>query len=105
MQFLSKSHRGEGFTEAKYLLLVEAEVQRIRVRYSEGVIGQLWHRAGVPEGCILWEANSTENVWGDGKETLPLVKEGIVELSLVSLKPWSKLTNLVKADQQVLPRR
>lgn len=87
MQFLSISHTLEGFTQAQYALLVEAEVKRARELYSEGAIRQLWHRADAPGVCILWEATSAEDVWGM-LNTLPFTKAGIVGSSLIPLKPY-----------------
>ena len=87
MQFISISHPQESFTKAQYALLVESEVQRARQLYSEGYIRQLWHRADTPGVCILWEANSVEEVL-EMLKTLPFTKAGIVESSLIPLKPY-----------------
>lgn len=87
MQFISISHSLEGFTEALYAQLVESEVQRARVLYSEGSIRQLWHRADAPGVCILWEADKIEDVQ-EMLNTLPFTKAGIVQPFLVPLKPY-----------------
>jgi muconolactone delta-isomerase len=87
MQFISISRPLAGFTEDLYVSLVEAEVQRARVLYSEGAIRQLWHRADGPGVCILWEANRVEDV-REMLKTLPFARAGIVESTLVPLKPY-----------------
>lgn len=67
--------------------LHQAEVQRARVLYSEGSIRQLWHRADGPGACLLWEAESEDQL----KEmlgSLPFVQAGIVEVSVFALRPY-----------------
>jgi muconolactone delta-isomerase len=88
MQFLSISRPLEGFTETQYALLVKSEVQRARTLYAEGAIRQLWHRADAPGVCILWEAVSAEDV-REMLKTLPFTSAGIVESSLIPLKPYA----------------
>jgi muconolactone delta-isomerase len=87
MQFLSISQPQESFTDAQYALLVEAEVRRARELYAEGAIRQLWHRADTPGVCILWEAGSADEVL-EMLKTLPFTRAGIVESSLIPLKPY-----------------
>jgi len=87
MQFISISRPEESFTQDQYALLVEAEVRRARELYAEGAIRQLWHRADTPGVCILWEAGSVDEVL-EMLKTLPFTRAGIVESSLIPLKPY-----------------
>ena len=87
MQFLTLSRRREA-TEVHGDEQVRAEVQRARVLYSEGRIRQLWHRADGPGACVLWEAES-ESQLREMLETLPFVQAGIVEVSVVQLRPYA----------------
>jgi muconolactone delta-isomerase len=86
MQFLTVSRRSEK-AEVSGDELRPAEVQRVRVLYSEGHIRQLWHRADSPGACILWEAES-ENQLREMSESLPFVQAGIVEVSVFPLRPY-----------------
>lgn len=86
MQFLTLSRRLT--TELMGDELVRAEVKRARVLYSEGHIRQLWHRADGPGACVLWEAESEGHLRGM-LETLPFVQAGIVEVSVVQLRPYA----------------
>ncbi|MBN9615672.1 MAG: hypothetical protein BGO25_12945 [Acidobacteriales bacterium 59-55] len=87
MQFISISRPQDSFTQDQYALLVEAEVLRARELYAEGAIRQLWHRADTPGVCILWEAGSVDEVL-EMLKTLPFTRAGIVESSLIPLKPY-----------------
>lgn len=87
MQFISISQPQQSFTQDQYALLVEAEVRRARELYAEGAIRQLWHRADAPGVCILWEAGSVDDVL-EMLKTLPFTRAGIVESSLIPLKPY-----------------
>ena len=87
MQFLTITHRIDGFAEEAYAKLAEQEVQRARELYTEGSIRQIWHRTDQPGACILWEADDAEQVrklWA----TLPFAHAGLIDLSLIPLKPY-----------------
>ena len=88
MQFLSISHRQGDFTEADYAALVEDEAQRARVMYSEGHVRQIWHRADTPGACIVWEADTEEQV-REKLNTLPFARAGMIEISIIPLKPYA----------------
>lgn len=63
------------------------EIQRAKTLYSQACIRQLWHRADGPGACILWEAESESQV-REMLESLPFVKAGLVEVSIVPLRPY-----------------
>jgi muconolactone delta-isomerase len=86
MQFLTVSRRKDT-AEAASDELRRAEFQRARVLYSEGRIRQLWHRLDGPGACVLWEAESEDQL----KEmlgSLPFFQAGIVEVSVIALRPF-----------------
>ena len=87
MQFLSISRLREGLSEADYAALVEDEIRQARHLYSEGFIRQIWHRADVRGACLLWEAENEERVQRM-LQTFPFVQAGLVEISLVPLRPY-----------------
>jgi hypothetical protein len=88
MQFLSISHRRDGVTEADCAGLVEQEIYRARVLYSEGFIRQVWHRSDKPGACLLWEADREEQV-REMLDTLPFAQAGLVNIVIIPLKPWA----------------
>ena len=87
MQFVSISKRKAGFVDADYLALVEDEVERARELYREGLIRQIWHRADTPGACILWEADTEEDV-RKMLDSLPFARAGMLEISVIPLKPY-----------------
>jgi muconolactone delta-isomerase len=89
MQFLSLSQRrSDRFTDAEFAALVDAEVAQARVLYADGFIRQIWHRADVGGACILLEAESLEQARAR-LHTLPMVRTGMLEVSIVPLAPYA----------------
>lgn len=89
MQFLTLSRRRtERFTDAEFAARVDEEVGQARVLYSQGFIRQIWHRSDVPGACLLVEADSEEQV-RDRLNTLPLVRAGMLDVSIIPLKPYA----------------
>jgi muconolactone delta-isomerase len=87
MQFLTLSRRTER-VEAPDNELVEAEVQRARVLHAQGYMRQLWHRADGPGACVLWEVEDEGRLW-DLLKSLPFLRAGVVEVSVIPLRPWA----------------
>jgi muconolactone delta-isomerase len=89
MQFLSVSvRRLDRFADAEFEVLVEAEARRARELYAEGFIRQIWRRSDQPGACILWEADSAEQV-GDQLQTLPFIRAGMLDVSIFPLLPYA----------------
>jgi muconolactone delta-isomerase len=89
MQFLTISRRRTDlFTEADFAARVEDEIEQARLLYSQGLIRQIWHRADLPGACIVLEAESEQHA-RDILQTLPLFSAGMLEFSLVPLKPYA----------------
>jgi muconolactone delta-isomerase len=89
MQFLSVSvRRLDRFADAEFEALSEAEARRARELYAEGFIRQIWRRGDQPGACILWEADSAEQV-SDQLRTLPFIRAGMLEVSIVPLLPYA----------------
>jgi muconolactone delta-isomerase len=89
MQFLTISKRldGEG-SETDLALLAEAEFDSGRTLYSQNFIRQIWHRADIPGACLLVEADSEQQV-RDTLSKLPLFRAGLLEISIIPLKPYA----------------
>jgi muconolactone delta-isomerase len=88
MQFLTVSRRrSEQFSDAEFAARTEQEVAQARVLYAEGFFRQLWHRGDVAGACLLIEADSEEHV-RERLNTLPLFKAGMLEFSIIPLRPY-----------------
>jgi hypothetical protein len=88
MQFLTVSRRRtEVFSADEFAVHVEAEIRQAQALYAEGFIRQIWHRADIPGACMLVEAESEAQV-RERLGTLPLVREGMLEVTIVPLKPY-----------------
>jgi muconolactone delta-isomerase len=89
MQFLSLSRRrADRFSDAEFAALVDAEIAQARALYADGFIRQIWHRSDVPGACILLEADSLEQA-GARLHTLPMIRAGMLEVSIVPLVPYA----------------
>lgn len=89
MQYLSlSSRRCDQFSDAEFAALVEAEIAQARALYGDGFIRQIWHRGDVPGACILLEADSLDQA-KERLQTLPLVRAGMLEVSIVPLVPYA----------------
>jgi muconolactone delta-isomerase len=89
MQFLALTRRrSESFSEAEFASRVPAEIGRARALYAEGFIRQVWHRADIPGACLLVEADSEARV-REKLGTLPFAEAGMLEVTIVPLKPYA----------------
>jgi muconolactone delta-isomerase len=89
MQFMTLSRRRtEQFTDAEFAARVQSEVAQARALYAQGFIRQIWHRGDLPGACLLVEADSEEQV-REMLNTLPMVGSGMLDVSIVPLKPYA----------------
>jgi muconolactone delta-isomerase len=89
MQFLTVSRRRtDQFSDAEFTARVAAEVAQARALYAAGFIRQIWHRRDVAGACILVEAASEDEV-RQKLQTLPLVAAGMLEVTVIPLKPYA----------------
>ena len=89
MQFLAMTRRRtESFTDAQFCSRVPDEVARARALYAEGFIRQVWHRADIAGACLLVEADSEAHVL-EKLGTLPFAAAGMLDITVVPLKPYA----------------
>jgi len=88
MQFLTISQRIPGSSDEALVALREDESRRARALYLEGSLRQVWHRDDIPGAALLWEAESEAQVRAM-LSTLPFVMAGLIELTIIPLKPYS----------------
>jgi muconolactone delta-isomerase len=88
MQFLTLTRRlTEQFTDAEFARRLDLEVAQARVLYAEGFFRQLWTRGDMPGACLLIEADSETHV-RERLDTLPLFQAGMLEVTIIPLKPY-----------------
>ena len=63
--------------------LNQAEGRRVRQLYGLGKLRQIWKRAGVAGGVILWEADTEAEVMAL-YNSLPMAAAGMLEMILVA---------------------
>jgi muconolactone delta-isomerase len=69
--------------------LRNAEFQRVRQLYAEGLVQQVWLRGDAGGACMIAEAPNAETL-AQAFSTLPLVKAGtLLAPMIVPLKPYS----------------
>jgi muconolactone delta-isomerase len=89
MQFLTVSRRRtERFADTDFAALAEEEKAQARALYAEGFIRQIWQRGDVAGACIVVEADSEAYV-RERLNTLPLYQAGMIEFSIIPLKPYA----------------
>lgn len=92
MQFLSLStRRTDRFSDDAFGELADAEASRARELYAAGFIRQIWYRADLPGACMLLEADSLDEARAR-LSTLPLIRAGMLEVSIVPLVPYAGFT-------------
>jgi muconolactone delta-isomerase len=105
MQFLSLSTRlTDRFSEAEFAELVDGEASRARDLYAAGFIRQIWHRGDVPGACMVLEADSLDEARAR-LDTLPLIRAGMLEVSIVPLVPYAGFTAGPRPWQPVTTER
>ena len=71
--------------------LREAEFEKIRGLYADGLVQQIWLRGDAGGACMIVEAASTNEV-AEKLNALPLVRAGYLQPPMiVPLKPYSGL--------------
>jgi muconolactone delta-isomerase len=79
--------RTESFSAEQFAALLDAEAERVRVLYAEGIVRAAWGRADAPGAMLLLEAENLEAA-NAALQTLPLVAQGMLETTLYPLVPY-----------------
>ncbi|HVA33555.1 MAG TPA: muconolactone Delta-isomerase family protein [Candidatus Baltobacteraceae bacterium] len=88
MQFLAISRRRtERFDDAAFSAHIDAERERVRELYKEGIVRSIWSRADVAGGVMLLEC-ADEAAARAAFDSLPLARLGMLDLQLVPLNPY-----------------
>lgn len=88
MQYLAITRRcAESFSEAEFAARRAEETAQARALYAEGFIRQIWHRGDIGGACMVIEADSEDAV-RQKLNTLPFAQAGMIEISVIPLKPY-----------------
>jgi muconolactone delta-isomerase len=88
MQFLTISRLLPGVSGDSLAVLGQQESQRARTLYVEGHLRQIWYRDDTSGACLLWEADSEDQV-RNMLATLPFAKAGLLEITIIPLRPYA----------------
>jgi len=88
MQFLSISRRRtEQFTEAQFAEHIEAERERVRELYRDGIVRSIWSRKDIPGAIMLLECPD-ESAAQDALNSLPLAERNMLEVQVFPLNAY-----------------
>jgi hypothetical protein len=74
---------------------LDAEARRVWELQQEGVIREIYFRADRPDAVIVLECADLDAARA-ALDTLPLVREGLIALSLIPLRPYPGLGRLFR---------
>jgi uncharacterized protein YciI len=85
--------------------LREAEFEKVRGFYTDGLVQQIWLRGDTGGACMIVEAASTDEVAAK-LNALPLVRAGFLQTPMiVPLKPYSGFAPRSSAAEPARPIR
>ncbi len=88
MQFISLSRRlTERFSDKEFAAHIEAERERVRELYRDGVVRSIWSRKDVAGAIMLLEC-ADEPAAQAAVGSLPLAQRGMLEVQIVPLSPY-----------------
>ena len=88
MQFMSISRRlTEKFSDAEFAEHIEAERERVRVLYRDGVVRAIWSRKDVAGAVMLLEALD-EAAAHQAVDSLPLAQREMLEVQIFAVGPY-----------------
>jgi muconolactone delta-isomerase len=88
MQFISISRRlTERFPDEQFAAHIDAERERVRELYREGVVRSIWSRKDAAGAVMLLECTD-EAAASAAVSSLPLARRGMLEVQLLPLSPY-----------------
>lgn len=88
MQFLSISRRlTESFSDEQFSAYIDAERERVRELYRDGIVRSIWSRKDTPGAVMLLECHD-EAAAKAAVSSLPLSQRGMLEVQVVPLSPY-----------------
>lgn len=88
MQFISISRRlTERFSDEQFATHIEAERERVRELYRDGVVRSIWSRKDAAGAVMLLEC-ADEAAAHAAVGSLPLAQRGMLEVQILPLGPY-----------------
>ena len=88
MQFISTSRRlTEQFSDEQFAAHIDAERERVRQLYQEGIVRSIWSRKDAAGAVMLLECQD-EAAATAAVNSLPLAERGMLEVQLVPVGPY-----------------
>ena len=88
MQLISISRRRtERFSEEEFAAHIEAERERVRELYREGVVRSIWSRRDTPGAVMLLEC-ADEGAAKAAVDSLPLAGRDMLDVQILPLHPY-----------------
>lgn len=88
MQFISISRRlTERFTDEQFASHIEAERERVRELYKDGIVRSIWSRKDAAGAVMLLEC-ADDAAAHEAVNSLPLAQRGMLEVQILPLSPY-----------------
>jgi len=88
MQFISISRRlSERFSDDQFAAHIEAERERVRELYRDGVVRSIWSRKDVAGAVMLLECADEDSARA-AVGSLPLAQREMLEVQILPLGPY-----------------
>ena len=88
MQFISISRRlTQEFSDEQFAAHIDAERERVRELYRDGVVRAIWSRKDAAGAVMLLEC-ADEAAARAAVNSLPLAQRGMLEVQIVPLGPY-----------------
>lgn len=88
MQFLSISRRrSERFSDEQFSAHIDAERERVRELYRDGIVRAIWSRKDAPGAVMLLEC-ADEAAAKQAVGSLPLAQRDMLDVQILPLQPY-----------------
>ena len=88
MQFMSISRRlTERFSDEQFTAHIDAERERVRELYRDGVVRSIWSRKDAPGAIMLLECADEASARA-AVDSLPLSQRGMLDVQILPLSPY-----------------
>lgn len=93
MKILALEQEVPGVTAGQFPPHLQAEARRVWDLYKAGVIREMYFRQEKTDAVLVLECASVAEAW-EALETLPLVREKLIDFELIPLTPYPGLERL-----------
>jgi len=93
MKILALEKEVPGVTEAAFKPYLKEEAARVWELYRDGAFREMYFRQDEPSAVLILECKGVEEAKGF-LNTLPLVREGLIEFDVIPLAPYPGFSRL-----------